>query len=173
MESSLKKSILNYLFLLGLAGVIITIDQVTKTILRSRLAVGESWSPAGWLGDWIQIVNTQNTGAAFSLGRGLSPIFTILAFVAILGIFFFYGRLQKEGHLLRAAMGILLGGITGNLIDRLRLGTVTDFFAIRYFAIINVADFAITVGTGLLLLWFWLGERRLKKQGPHNSENQE
>lgn len=166
----MKNAFKNYLFLFGVAGLVIALDQWTKVLLRSRLAVGETWSPWSWLAPYIQIVNTQNTGAAFSLGRGLGPVFGVLACVAVVALIYFYGRLFQSGLLLRIALALLLGGISGNLIDRLTQGTVTDFIAIRFFAIINVADISITIGTAMLILSFWLEERRLKKQGASSTD---
>jgi signal peptidase II len=166
----MRKANWEYFGLMCAAGTIVILDQWTKTLLRSRLMMGETWVPWDWLRSIILIVRTQNTGAAFSLGRGLGPLFTLLAIGAVLAILFYYPRLTAMGlaphtlWMLRMAMGLLLGGAVGNLIDRLLYGQVTDFISIRYFAVVNIADISISAGAAVLILWLWIEERQAKKQ---------
>ena len=72
--------------------------------------------------------------------------------MVVLLIFVFLRHLPKEQKLLRAALVLQLGGATGNLIDRVRLGYVIDFFDLRVWPVFNVADIAIVFGVGLLIL---------------------
>ncbi len=160
----MKKLALGYLALFSIAGVVIAVDQITKSQLRDRLAMGETWPVEGWLLGLFKFVHTVNTGAAFSMGQGFGLLFMGLAIAVSVGIIAYYPRLPQGEPLLRVAVGLLLGGIVGNLIDRLTVGQVTDFLAIRFFAVINVADACITVGTGLLILWSILKEMEEKKR---------
>jgi signal peptidase II len=147
---------------LALAAVIVALDQWSKAVLRSQLAPGQSWSPWEWLSPYLQLVHTQNTGAAFSMGRGLGPVFALLAAGVCAAILFYLPRLPSHDLALRIALGLLLGGALGNLIDRILYGQVTDFIAIRFFAIVNLADISITSGAVVLFLWLWIKERREK-----------
>jgi signal peptidase II len=161
-----RKSLWGSLIPLLIAGVIVALDQWTKALLRSQLAPGESWSPWEWLSPYLQIVHTQNTGAAFSLGQGLGPLFAVLAVGVCAAILFYLPRLPSRDLLLRIALGLLLGGASGNLIDRILYGQVTDFIAIRFFAIVNLADISITAGAVILFLWLWIKDRQERKAAP-------
>ena len=114
-------------------------------------------------GPYLQFVHTQNTGAAFSLGRGLGPLFALLAAGVCAAILLYLPRLPSRDLALRLALGLLLGGALGNLIDRILYGQVTDFISIRFFAIVNLADVSITCGAVVLFLWLWIKERRERK----------
>jgi signal peptidase II len=93
-----------------------------------------------------------------------SALFTILAFIVIGVILFYYPRIESEGWLFRLALSLQLAGALGNLIDRLRQqGKVTDFISVGSFPVFNVADSAITVGTVVLILGVWLSERAGKQ----------
>ena len=105
---------------------------------------------------WIRshpdrIVHTQNTGAAFGLFQGQSVPLTIFAFIGIAAILLFtllfYNRFPLlDSKLGKPALGLILGGTIGNLIDRLSRGHVTDFIDIGIWPAFNIADSAITVG---------------------------
>ena len=151
-----------YLGLLALAGAVVALDQWTKSLLRSHLALGQSWPEQGWLLLIFKFVRTQNTGAAFSMGRGLGPVYVVLAIVVAIGILVYFPRLPKGQPLLFVGTGLLLGGAVGNLVDRLTYGQVTDFLAIRFFAIVNVADICVTFGAAAVILWFILEDRKVK-----------
>jgi signal peptidase II len=159
-----KKVHWNVIGMLGLAGIIIILDQWSKALLRSRLMMGESWSPGGWLGSIFQIVHTQNSGAAFSMGSGLSPVFTIFAIAASIGIIVYAFRLSPDDWVLSLSMGLLLGGIVGNLIDRLTIGQVTDFLSVSFFAIMNIADICITLGGAGIVIGLLYKDQQDKKQ---------
>lgn len=152
-----------YLRLFVISGTVIVLDQWTKSLLRSRLAMGESWPQQGWL-LLFKLVRTENSGAAFSMGRGLGTLFLFFAIAASLFILIYYPRLPKGQPLLSWGIGLMLGGIIGNLIDRIMIGQVTDFLAIRFFAIVNVADICITFGVAAVILWSILQDHAQKAQ---------
>ena len=140
-----KKVIKEYLFLLPVSGTIILLDQITKAIVRSNLALGEAWSPWPWLMPYARIVHWYNTGVAFGLLQGQNLIFTILAVIIVAAILYYYPKFSKEDWPLRLALALQFSGAIGNLIDRITLGHVTDFISVGNFAVFNIADASITV----------------------------
>lgn len=163
MESTEKISpnyFRDYLTLFSIAGAIAIIDQTTKYLVRSNLALGDMWSPWEWLEPYARIVHWNNTGAAFGMLQGLGDIFLILAIVVALAIVYYYPQVPKEDWTLRLAMGLEFGGAVGNLIDRLTIGSVTDFVSIWRFPVFNVADLCITLGAIVLILGVWYREKK-------------
>ena len=144
-------------------GLIILLDQWTKSWVRSNIAFGESWGPE-WLAPFARFVHWYNTGAAFGLFQGMGTVFIILAFVISIAILIYYPRVPRQDWTLRLAMSLQMAGALGNLIDRLTIGHVTDFIAIGSFPVWNIADASITVGVFVLLLGIWLQERREKAE---------
>jgi len=100
----------------------------------------------------FHITYVHNFGAAFGLFAHRTGFFIFVTTVVVLLIFVFLRHLPKEQKLLRAALVLQLGGAMGNLIDRVRLGYVIDFFDLRVWPVFNVADIAIVFGVGLLIL---------------------
>lgn len=136
---------------LGLAGLIIVLDQLTKAWLTSFLAPGQS---VGVVGDLIRLVHSQNNGGLFGLFRGQALIFGLVSMVVIGLIVAYHGK-GGGGVYLSITLGLLLGGAVGNLLDRLRLGYVVDFVDagvgdVRWYTF-NVADAAISFSLVLLL----------------------
>jgi len=155
-----------YVFLFGIAGILIALDQWTKNLIRINLALGETWLPEGW--DWLspyaRIVHWYNTGAAFGMFKQGSSIFMVLAIVVICAIIYYFPKVELHDWTLRLAMSMQLAGAGGNLIDRiLHDGKVTDFISVGTFPVFNVADASISVGTAILLLGVYLQERALKQ----------
>jgi signal peptidase II len=150
----------DYLILSGVAGVIVALDQWTKYLVRSRLAVGEIWAPVPALSPYVRIVHWNNTGAAFGLFPSGGLAFTLVAIVVSLAIVYYFPRVPGRQSLLRFALALQLGGAIGNLIDRLLLGTVTDFVSVGTFPVFNVADSCISIGVALLVAAMWVEERR-------------
>ncbi|MFL5777706.1 MAG: signal peptidase II [Chloroflexota bacterium] len=140
-----------FLFL-GLAGAIVLVDQLTKAWLVGRVAPGEV---VRVLGDYIRLVDSQNSGALFGLFHDQAVLFG-LASLAVIGLIVAYHGRSGRNTYLSIALGLLLGGAIGNLLDRLRLGYVVDFVDIgigdlRWYTF-NVADSAISLAIVLLVL---------------------
>jgi signal peptidase II len=163
MELGLKKNFWDYVFLLSIASVIVLLDQWTKQLVRTLIPFGESWSPWSWLEPYVRLVHWQNTGAAFGMFQQFGIVFAVLAFIVSIAILYYYPQVPHEEWVMRLAMAMMLGGAVGNLIDRLTLGTVTDFISVGTFAVFNVADACISVGTVILILTVWFNERKQKK----------
>jgi signal peptidase II len=159
----LKKYFWDYFFLIGIAAIIVAFDQWTKYLVRTQIPLGGSWSPWAWLAPYARIVHWQNTGAAFGMFQGFNLVFSILAIVVSIGILYYFPRVPRNEWLMRVTMTMMLGGALGNLVDRLTLGTVTDFVSLGTFAVFNVADASISVGTAIMILAVWLSERKQKK----------
>jgi signal peptidase II len=173
-EKNLKVS-RNYSFLFIVAGIIIALDQWTKHLVRSNIPSGGIWLPDNWshLGEYIRIVHWHNTGAAFGLFQGIPQVFTFLAFFVAIAIIWFYREIEPGDWFLRLALAMQLGGAVGNLVDRLLFeGVVTDWISVGNFAVFNVADASISVGTGVMLLGIWIMEKREKAQKESDSENE-
>jgi signal peptidase II len=162
-----------YLFLFLTAGFVVALDQYSKWLVRSQLAFGEMWMPAPLEGllPYVRIVYWHNSGAAFGLFQRGNLILSILAFIVIGVIIYYYPRVSPDDWWLKLAMGLQLGGATGNLIDRLTQGQVTDFISVSTFPVWNVADSAITIGTFILLLGVYLKERHSGNQTKDRSES--
>ena len=162
----MKRAIENYLSIVTIAAVIVVLDQWTKWLVRTNILAGESWLPTSleWLSSYARIVHWYNRGAAFGMFQEGSMVFTVLAFIVIGAILYYYPQVSNTDWPLRLAMSMQLGGAIGNLIDRLTIGHVTDFISIGTFPVFNVADSSISIGCVVLLLGVWWQERAAKKE---------
>jgi signal peptidase II len=130
----------------SVAAVVVGLDQLAKALVRSGLDPGERHDLV--LG--TELVNVRNSGIAFGLlsdGGALLVVGTAVALLAL--VFFFVTHTGRP--LVWLPTGLLLGGATGNLIDRALEGSVTDFVKLPRFPAFNVADMAITVGVVALI----------------------
>lgn len=168
----MKKIIKHYWLLVVIAGLIITLDQITKALVRENIAFGGSWMPWEWLAPVFRFVHWENTGAAFGFFQGGGVVFMILAAIVALFIIFYFPQIPQDERLMRVALAMQLGGAVGNLIDRILFGPVTDFISVGTFPVFNIADSSITVGVGLLILALWISERKEKKAKQEQNEEQ-
>ena len=160
----MKRSLLrDYGFLIGVAGVIVALDQWTKYLVRTYLQIGETWVPFDWLRPYARIVHWNNTGAAFGIFPSGGGIFTVIAVLVIGAILYYFPQIPRQQVASRIALGLQLGGASGNLLDRLYHGPVTDFVSVGSFAVFNVADSCISIGAVLLVVAMWVEERRNKE----------
>jgi signal peptidase II len=160
------KKIINFAGLFTLAGLIIALDQWAKMLVRT-LPLGDTWLPAGmeWLMPYARIIHWYNTGAAFGSFAGYGWIFTILAFVVVGLIIYYFPQVDDSDWWLKVAMGMQMGGALGNVVDRLtNHGQVTDFISVGNFAVFNVADASISTGVVILLIGVWIKELKERKQ---------
>ncbi len=167
----MNRFVKDYLVLLGISGSIIALDQWTKWLVRENLPFQGTWLPEwlNWLSPYARIVHWYNSGAAFGMFQNGNIVFTVLAFIVIGAIIYYYPHVESEDWTLKLAMGLQLAGAAGNLIDRLTLEKVTDFISIGTFPVFNVADSSITVGVVVLLLGVWIKERAEKKKASEQS----
>ena len=128
------------------AGGAIVADQITKVIVRDEISRFEEHEL--FLG--IKLINTRNTGVAFSMFSGGGPLVVIIALIALGALIaFFVTHLDRP--LVWLPTGLLIGGAAGNLIDRIRLGAVTDFIKFPHWPAFNVADICVTFGVIALI----------------------
>lgn len=145
----------------NLALAIIIFDQATKLLVLKYLGFEKSRTV---IDGFFELVHWGNTGAAWSMFTGYNGMLAVVAGLALVGLFF--ARHHFSIHTLggQISLGLIFGGIAGNLIDRVRVGHVVDFLHfyvyrrdghIAGFPAFNVADSAICVGVGLLFLLSW------------------
>lgn len=140
-----------------LATVVVLADQLTKKVVRDRLLLGESWPDPDW---FVKFTHVTNSGAAFGILQGQTAFLIVTSLLGLAAIVLYYLYPPMEHGVLRAALGLQLGGAIGNLIDRVLRGEVTDFVDFRHFPAFNVADSAITVGVVSIIAFFSLSEAR-------------
>jgi signal peptidase II len=129
------------------AVAVVVADQSTKALVRHSLDPFERVKVV----PGVHLVRTQNSGVAFSVFSGGGPVVVVVAVLALGALLaFFVTHLHRR--LVWLPTGLLLGGAAGNLIDRVRLGGVTDFVQLPHWPAFNVADACITVGV-LVLVW--------------------
>jgi len=144
--SSLRGKWWSAIFLLT-ATLVVVADQLSKLWIRSNLLVGQSLFEVGF----FRFTHIHNTGAAFGLFRGHSLILTVVALFGVALLLLYAFLLYRRYPLLNnglswVALGLVLGGTIGNLIDRLHFGYVTDFLDFAVWPAFNIADSAVTVG---------------------------
>ena len=126
--------------------VAIFADQITKAVITSTLERGESWPGDGF----FRATYVHNSGTAFGLFQDQGFILTIISFLAVGALIFFFRGGVIQSVIVRIAIGMMIGGAIGNLLDRVRLGFVVDFIDVGPWPIFNMADSFITVGIATL-----------------------
>ena len=142
----------------GVAAVVVGIDQLVKALVRSGIERGDAHELV--LG--IRLVNVRNSGIAFGLFSDGGALLVVGTAVALLALVFFFVT-HTGRSLVWLPTGLLLGGAIGNVIDRAREGSVTDFVKFPHFPAFNVADMAITVGV-LALIYVLEGPPRRRHE---------
>jgi signal peptidase II len=156
--------------LLGLA--ILLLDQLTKQAIRANFIYGES-RPV--IDGFFNLVYVRNDGAAWNILSGQSLILILIS-VAVLGLLVVYRRsFLQETLPHRIMLGLMLGGIVGNLVDRIRFGWVTDFldfeFGSYHYPSFNVADSAICIAVTLYIITNLIASKK-KEQEATNHESE-
>jgi signal peptidase II len=134
---------------------VIALDQLTKAWVVAALSDG----PQPIVGTTIELRLSRNTGGAFSLFQGFTPILAVLAVIVAVILIRVLGRTRDP--IILISLALILAGAVGNLIDRLVRapgflhGAVIDFVRVGSFPSFNVADSAITIGAVLLVVWGW------------------
>jgi signal peptidase II len=156
VERSLTAGPFHWLGLAAVALSALAADQLTKQIVVTQLGLGESVHVAGPF--WIRHVN--NPGIAFGLFSSWASAVTFLTAGAVIWMLFYFAKSGARHPILPVALGLLIGGSMGNLVDRLRIGHVTDFLDLRFWPAFNLADTFIVVGVAALLLALVAAERQ-------------
>jgi signal peptidase II len=132
-----------------LVGVLIA-DQAVKRLVVDWLGPDAANQRRDILGSWLAFEYVENTGAAFGILAGRQWLLSVAAMIIVSWFVWAYGRSLPGSPLMQVAVGLVLGGAFGNLVDRVRLGYVVDFIAVGAWPRFNVADSAITIGLVLL-----------------------
>ena len=152
------------------AVVTVIADQLTKSWVLSSFQLYESREV---IPDFFNLVYVTNTGAAFSMLADVNSawkhyFFLGIGGVAVIGLTIARFRMRKENSLYGVALALICGGAVGNLIDRIRFGSVVDFLDFHlagyHWPAFNIADSAICVGAGLFLVVNILESRKQKKE---------
>jgi signal peptidase II len=142
------------------AALALLVDQVSK-YLAVRELTGRA--PVEIIGTFLQLRLLRNPGAAFSAGASLTPVISVVAVIATVVVTYYALRVRHRGWAL--ALGLLLAGVTGNLVDRIFRdpgpfrGHVVDFLALPNWPVFNVADICIDVAGALFVILLFRGIR--------------
>lgn len=147
-----------YFLLLSIAGFLVSLDQLTKTLVVGNFSLGESRDV---IKNFFNLTLIHNTGAAFGILANLNPairepFFLIIPSLTLVAILYAFHKLRDDEVGSIFGLILIVGGAIGNLIDRMRLGYVVDFldfhwFSRYHFPAFNIADSAICVGVGILI----------------------
>jgi signal peptidase II len=163
------------------AAILLTLDQISKVLVRQNLAVGEAWAPIPALSKIFTVTHVQNTGVAFGQMPGLGWLFMLVNLTVLIGILVYYPRLPAGHGLVRLAFAFILAGDLGNVIDRLRTAflvtgpgvslwnalpraSVTDFMDFKVWPVWNVADLCLVTGISIVAWTMWQAERQAVAQ---------
>lgn len=147
-----------YKILFIVTPLIFILDQLSKWVIITNIKIGDGFSV---IQNYFDIVHVTNTGAAFGMLAGAAssfrvPFFYLISAIAVIIIAVMLIKLPKDDKLLALVFSLILGGVAGNITDRLRFGAVTDFLSVHihdlYWPAFNIADSAITVSM-FLLIW--------------------
>jgi signal peptidase II len=147
-ERPLGASLVQWVALAAIALAAAGADQLTKHIVVSHLRLDEQVHVVGPL--WIHHV--QNSGIAFGLFASATPVVILLTAIAVAWMLIFFARSGARHPVLPVALGLVIGGSVSNLVDRVRLGHVTDFLDLRFWPAFNLADSFICIGVAILLV---------------------
>lgn len=167
----------------AIAIVVLLLDRATKWLIVNRLDLHETRSV---IGDFFSITSHRNTGAAFSILEGQRWFFLTITVVVLAGLIWYMLKMIRTRKVLMCwALGLIMGGATGNFVDRALTGEVVDFLQFRFvfdwfghhvnyiFPIFNVADMGIVIGVGLVFLDTlieWRNEKRGKTNGQQGTQ---
>ncbi|WP_195210246.1 signal peptidase II [Actinomarinicola tropica] len=160
---------------LGIAAVVVALDQATKHWALGALSDDRTIDLVGSLRFNLAF----NTGASFSMGSGMGPVFAVIVVVVVIALLRFIRTVP--GRLNLFAAGIIVGGALGNLVDRIFRdgsgflgGAVVDFIDLQWWPIFNVADIGVVGGALLLLVGTWrLGESSPREADADSSSGPE
>ena len=147
--------------LIQLAILIFVFDQFSKFLVRDLLLYRESFPATGF----FRFTHTFNTGSAFGILQDQNTPLILVSFVGVAILIWIYQSQRVATGLLRLSIGLQIGGAVGNLLDRLRLGHVTDFVDVGDWPIFNVADASIITGL-VILAWIFLASDPSRAKAP-------
>ena len=165
-ERSLGAGRVQWAILLLVAGMALFADQLTKQVVGRTLALGDSVDLIGP----FSVHHVQNSGIAFGLFGSRTEIVIAVTTVAVGAMLVFFARSGRRHPVLPVALGLVLGGSVANLVDRVRLGHVTDFLDLAAWPAFNLADTFIVVGVGILFAALVLADRPHRMHGARGGD---
>jgi signal peptidase II len=159
-ERPLGAGLLQWVGLVAVALAALGADQLTKSVVSDHLALDEGLKVVGP----FSIHHVQNSGIAFGLFSSATAAVIVLTTLAVAWMLFFFARSGARHPILPAALGLVIGGSVSNLIDRVRLGHVTDFLDFRYWPAFNLADSFIVIGVVILFLILLFTDREPRRR---------
>ena len=148
------------MLILTISFVIAIIDQLTKSIIRTHVTPGDMITV---IPGFFSITYIRNTGAAWGILAGLNGLLIILSLVMLVVLIIFRKSFITDTLLHKISAGLMIAGIVGNLIDRIRLGYVVDFLHFyiekHQFPSFNVADSAICIGVTLYIISQFINQK--------------
>lgn len=159
----------SYVLAVVCAVLFLAADQITKYFISTNFALGES---AEFLNGFIDLVYIHNRGGAWGILQGKTWLLVAITFVMLVVCIWFLIKAGRKNKLFFWAIMLVLSGGIGNMIDRIfRNGNVVDFLHFEFwptFPIFNVADCAVVIGAGLLLLYFIIDTFKEKSKNENN-----
>jgi len=150
-----------------IAVTVAALDQLTKWVVVRFIGSEESQVV---INGFFNLVNWSNTGAAWGMFQNYNLVLAVISLVTVLALYLFRRSFQLTHWGSRIALGLIVGGIIGNLIDRIRVGYVIDFLFFYigpyHWPAFNVADSAICVGVGLYIILSWRRDAAARKSQP-------
>ncbi|QAT43151.1 signal peptidase II [Aminipila luticellarii] len=140
----------------------VMLDQLVKYAVRSNMDLYETIPVIDGI---FHITYIQNTGAAFSMFSGHTGVLALITAIITIGILVYLHKLKKTTHwLMLMSLSLIVAGGVGNIADRIFLKYVVDFLDLRIWPIFNLADVYVCCGCGLLILYIFFVEPKLKGQ---------
>ena len=140
---------------------IFTLDRVTKFLVKANMFYGQSHE----ILPFFNLIYIENTGAAFGMGQNRNIFFIVSSVLILIILFVFARKVAGENVRVRSSLALVIGGALGNLYDRIRQGSVTDFLDFylgsHHWPAFNVADSSIFVGAVLLVVFEWREKRNV------------
>lgn len=144
---------------------VIVLDQITKWLIVKNMELGESIEI---IQDFLYITSHRNRGAAWGILQGQMWFFYVITVIVVIGLVYYLRKMGRQSMLLGVSLGLMLGGAIGNFIDRIVRKEVVDFintYIFSYnFPIFNIADSALTIGVGLMIIYMLLEEKLSKEK---------
>ncbi len=154
------------------AAVVVVLDQLTKFWVKNHIPLYGSWPKTGF----FRITHGENTGAAFGMFQDSRIILTIISSIGVIVVLYIALWFSRRFTFLRwktsmLALGLILGGTVGNLIDRAFIGHVTDFIKVGPWPDFNIADSSLVVG-GILLAFNLIRASGMERSDGKSSSTQ-
>ncbi len=142
-----------------IVSIFFLLDQISKEIIIRTLKVGESIPEEGF----FRFTHVRNFGSAFSIIQDANLFLMIVGILAIILITYFLIFVAKDSVTLQISISLQLSGAFGNIIDRIRLGSVTDFIDVGSWPVFNIADSCISVGMAMLAFYLYINWKEERK----------